>query len=84
METNRDSKSLQSRNKEGRSAPGLSGVAVPRRARFNYVWYLDEESGPLPTEPSSKGWLYHSHVGGEGEINLGLEGFIIVTDPKRA
>jgi len=23
-------------------------------------------------------------VGGEGEINLGLEGFIIVTDPKRA
>ncbi len=80
---NRDSKALQTRNKEGRSAPGL-GAAVGPRARFNYVWYLDEESGPLPTEPSSKGWLYHSHVSGEGEVNLGLEGFIIVTDPKRA
>jgi FtsP/CotA-like multicopper oxidase with cupredoxin domain len=38
----------------------------------------------LASEPSSKAWLYHSHVGGEGEVNLGLEGFIIVTDPKRA
>jgi hephaestin len=76
-------KLLQTRNKEDRSTPGL-GAAVGPNARFNYVWYLDEESGPLPNEPSSKGWLYHSHVGGEGEINLGLEGFIIVTDPRRA
>jgi FtsP/CotA-like multicopper oxidase with cupredoxin domain len=45
---------------------------------------VDEQAGPLPTEPSSKAWLYHSHVGGEGEVNLGLEGFIIVTDPRRA
>ena len=53
-------------------------------ARFTYVWYIDEASGPLPAEPSSKGWLYHSHVSSESEINMGLEGFIIVTDPKRA
>jgi len=66
-----------------RSVPGL-GAAIGPGARFTYVWYLDEASGPLPAEPSSKAWLYHSHVGGEGEINLGLEGFIIVTDPKRA
>jgi manganese oxidase len=65
------------------SAPGL-GAAIGPFARFTYVWYLDGQSGPLPSEPSSKGWLYHSHVGGEGEMNLGLEGFIIVTDPKRA
>jgi len=38
----------------------------------------------LRNEPSSKGWLYHSHVMGENEINLGLVGCIIVTDPKRA
>ncbi len=75
--------SLPAGNKSDRSTPGL-GSAVGPNARFTYVWYLDEESGPLPTEPSSKGWLYHSHVGGEGEINLGLEGAIIVTDPKRA
>jgi FtsP/CotA-like multicopper oxidase with cupredoxin domain len=60
------------------------GAAVGPNAKFTYVWYLDEQSGPLPAEPSSKAWLYHSHVGGEGEMNLGLEGFIIVTDPKRA
>jgi hypothetical protein len=38
----------------------------------------------LPGEASSKGWLYHSHVNGDEEANLGLVGFIIVTDPQRA
>jgi hypothetical protein len=69
--------------RQDRFAPGL-GAAIGPNARFTYVWYIDEASGPLPTEPSSKGWLYHSHVSGDGEINLGLEGFIIVTDPRRA
>jgi FtsP/CotA-like multicopper oxidase with cupredoxin domain len=64
-------------------APG-KGAAVAPGARFTYVWQLDEASGPLPSEPSSKGWLYHSHVTGDGEANLGLVGAIIVTDPKRA
>ena len=80
---NRQLKALQARSPDVRSTPGL-GAAVGQNARFTYVWYLDEQAGPLPTEPSSKAWLYHSHVGGEGEVNLGLEGFIIVTDPKRA
>ena len=70
-------------NKQNRFKPGL-GSAVGPNAKFTYVWYCDAESGPLPSEPSSKGWLYHSHVSGEGEVNLGLEGLIIVTDPKRA
>jgi len=60
------------------------GAAVGYGGRFTYVWHLDEESGPLPSEPSSKAWLYHSHVSPQGDINKGLEGFIIVTDPKRA
>ena len=76
-------KALEAKSPDVRSTPGL-GAAVAPDARFTYVWYLDEESGPLPSEPSSKAWLYHSHVGGEGEVNLGLAGFIIVTDPKRA
>jgi manganese oxidase len=70
-------------NSANRFTPGL-GSAIGPNAKFTYVWYCDAESGPLPSEPSSKGWLYHSHVSGEGEINLGLEGAIIVTDPKRA
>jgi manganese oxidase len=76
-------RSILPRSTESHSAQGL-GAAVGPNARFDYVWYLDPESGPLPTEPSSKGWLYHSHVNAESEINLGLEGVIIVTDPKRA
>ena len=64
-------------------APGL-GAAVAPGATFTYVWFLDEQSGPLPTEPSSRGWLYHSHVTGDQETNLGLVGAILVTDPHRA
>jgi len=63
--------------------PGL-GAAVEHGARFTYIWHLDEASGPLPAEPSSKGWLYHSHVEADEETDLGLVGFIVVTDPKRA
>ena len=63
--------------------PGL-GAAIEAGAKFTYVWQLDAESGPLPGEPSTKGWLYHSHVNGDEESNLGLIGFIIVADPARA
>lgn len=63
--------------------PGL-GAAVAPGATFTYVWFLDEQSGPLPSEPSSRAWLYHGHVTGDREANLGLVGAIIVTDPKRA
>jgi hypothetical protein len=60
------------------------GAALGYGGRFTYVWFCDEASGPQPSEPSSKAWLYHSHVTSQGEMNLGLEGFIIVTDPRRA
>lgn len=63
--------------------PGLGGAVGPK-ARFTYVWKLDPRSGPQPGEPSSKAWLYHSHVHDDEEINLGLFGMLIVTDPARA
>ena len=63
--------------------PGL-GAGVGRGAKFTYVWQLDESSGPLPGEPSSKAWLYHSHYVGDEEVQRGLMGCIIVTDPRRA
>jgi hypothetical protein len=66
-----------------RPGPGL-GAAVGPGATFTYVWQLDASSGPAPDEPSSKGWLYHSHVAGDAETNLGLIGAIVVTDPARA
>lgn len=61
-----------------------AGAAIAPGAQFTYVWYLDEASGPRADEPSSKPWLYHSHVSGDAEINAGLSGFLIVTDPARA
>ncbi len=64
-------------------APGL-GAAIAPGAKYTYVWKLDESAGPRPDEPSSKAWLYHSHVTGDAEANLGLVGFIVVTDPARA
>jgi len=64
-------------------APG-KGAAVAPGATFTYVWHLDALSGPQPGEPSSRSWLYHSHCTGEEELNYGLMGFIIVTDPARA
>ena len=64
-------------------SPGR-GAAVAPGATFTYIWQIDEAAGPLPDEPSSKAWLYHSHVSGDVETNLGLMGAIIVTDPKRA
>lgn len=60
------------------------GASIAPNARYTYVWHLDELSAPGANEPSSKPWLYHSHVAGDEEINAGLCGFIIVTDPKRA
>lgn len=63
--------------------PG-KGSAVAPGATFTYVWQLDALSGPQPGEPSSKAWLYHSHCKDDEEINLGLLGFIVVTDPARA
>ena len=65
--------------------PGAGkGSSVEPGTAFTYVWQLDETRGPLASEPSSKGWLYHSHVAGADEINDDLIGVIVVTDPKRA
>src|SRR4029453_9744786 len=61
-----------------------TGAAVGTGAKCTYVGQLDESSGPLPGEPGSKGWLYHSHVAGDEETDLGLVGFLVVTDPQRA
>jgi manganese oxidase len=60
------------------------GAAVAPGASFTYVWHADAAAGPSAHEPSTKAWLYHSHVLADEEINLGLLGFILVTDPERA
>jgi FtsP/CotA-like multicopper oxidase with cupredoxin domain len=77
-----------------RYAPGDEGAAYnPRRGggdsvtpggRYTYTWFVRPEAGPLPGEPSSKVWAYHSHVQGDQDIYRGLVGTIVVTDPAHA
>lgn len=59
------------------------GIAAPG-ARVTYTWMADENAGPTAEEPSSKVWLYHSHVVADDEIYRGLVGTIVVTDNRRA
>jgi len=56
-----------------------SGSFVAPGQTFTYRWFVPERAGPGPNEPSSKAWLYHSHVDSPRDTNAGLIGVIIVT-----
>jgi FtsP/CotA-like multicopper oxidase with cupredoxin domain len=72
-------------NEGARYEPGADARgSVPAGARWTYTWAVDENAGPTPAEPSSKVWLYHSHVVADEEIYRGLVGTIVVTDRHRA
>jgi FtsP/CotA-like multicopper oxidase with cupredoxin domain len=64
--------------------PRGGGDSVPGGAVYTYTWRAVPEAGPLPGEPSSKVWLYHSHVIPDEEIYRGLIGTIVITDSARA
>ena len=64
--------------------PRGGGDAVPPGGTYTYTWFADDASGPAPGEPSSRVWLYHSHVMADEDIYLGLVGTIVVTDRKHA
>jgi len=46
---------------------------------FVYTWEVDPRAGPQPNEPSSKLWLYHSHVNEQRDVAAGLVGALIVS-----
>jgi FtsP/CotA-like multicopper oxidase with cupredoxin domain len=60
------------------------GNRVAPGERYTYTWLASADAGPGPGEPSSKVWLYHSHVEAEDEIYRGLLGTIVIVDPARA
>ena len=64
--------------------PRGGGDSVTAGGKYTYHWYARPESGPLPGEPSSKVWLYHSHVAPDQDIYRGLIGTIVITDPAHA
>lgn len=64
--------------------PRGGGDSVAAGGTYTYTWFARPEAGPRPTEPSSKVWLYHSHVNADPEIYRGLIGTIVITDPAHA
>ncbi len=64
--------------------PPGQGAAVAPGERFTYTWDVDAGAGPAPGEPSSKVWLYHSHVDEVQDVLAGLVGAIVVTDAAKA
>jgi FtsP/CotA-like multicopper oxidase with cupredoxin domain len=64
--------------------PRGGGDAVPAGGAYTYTWHAIPESGPLPGEPSSKVWLYHSHVMPDEDVYRGLIGTIVITDSAHA
>jgi FtsP/CotA-like multicopper oxidase with cupredoxin domain len=48
-------------------------------ATFTYTWEVEPSAGPQPDEPSSKLWLYHSHVDEQRDIAAGLAGPILIS-----
>lgn len=59
--------------------PSGSGASIAFGDCFTYKWEVPETSGPLPDEPSSIVWLYHSHVDEDRDPRAGLYGSIVVT-----
>ena len=55
------------------------GGVVPPGGTHVYVWPVPQRAGPMPNEPSSILWMYHSHVAEDADLNTGLVGPIIVT-----
>jgi FtsP/CotA-like multicopper oxidase with cupredoxin domain len=48
-------------------------------ATFTYTWEVEPSAGPQPGEPSSKLWLYHSHVNERRDVAAGLLGPIVIS-----
>jgi FtsP/CotA-like multicopper oxidase with cupredoxin domain len=59
-------------------------LAVAPGATKTYIWQVPERAGPALGEPSSKVWLYHSHVDEYNDINTGLVGAMIITARGKA
>jgi FtsP/CotA-like multicopper oxidase with cupredoxin domain len=59
------------------ASSGMSPVAPG--STFVYSWKVGERAGPQPGEPSSKLWLYHSHVNEQRDVAAGLLGPLLIS-----
>lgn len=63
---------------DGADRRGAGSMIAPGDS-YTYTWTVDESAGPGPADPSSKVWVYHSHVNSVEEIYDGLIGTILIT-----
>jgi FtsP/CotA-like multicopper oxidase with cupredoxin domain len=52
---------------------------VQTGATLTYTWEVVPGAGPQPGEPSSKLWLYHSHVNEQRDVAAGLVGPMLIS-----
>lgn len=52
---------------------------VQQGETLTYTWEVDPRAGPQPGEPSSKLWLYHSHVNEQRDVAAGLLGPMLIS-----
>jgi FtsP/CotA-like multicopper oxidase with cupredoxin domain len=59
-----------------KASEGTAGI--PTGGTHTYLWTVDPRTAPRPGEPTSKVWVYHSHVNEPRDVNAGLVGALIV------
>lgn len=55
--------------------------AVSPGDQYTYTWQVPESAGPGPGDPSTLGWLYHSHTDEITDVYAGLVGAILIGQP---
>ncbi|KAL6754045.1 ferroxidase-like protein [Haematococcus lacustris] len=64
---------------DGQGDTKQDDYVVPRGGNYTYTWLVTERAGPGPADPSSKLWMYHSHVHEASDTYSGMFGGILIT-----
>jgi FtsP/CotA-like multicopper oxidase with cupredoxin domain len=69
---------------DGTSGANKDDDDVPTGGTHTYTWLVPERAGPGPMDPSSIGWMYHSHSDEVKDTNSGLVGEIVISRAGQA
>ena len=77
--TTRGSRSACTRTGSSTDEASAGLDPVQTGATLTYTWEVVPGAGPQPGEPSSKLWLYHSHVNEQRDVAAGLVGPMLIS-----
>ena len=66
---------------DGTNGSDRGDDGVPPAGTFTYVWQVPASAGPGPSDPSTIGWMYHSHKNEVADPYAGLVGALIIGRP---